>query len=1175
MDGASQEPVAASGQGLDPTRPLSQLTLDLWTEREGLPQNFITALAQTPDGYLWAGSERGLIRFDGRRFSVFTPEEWPGLPSPWVTALHADADGTLWIGSGGAGLARYRAGEFEPFGQTDELSGPILTRILRDDRGQLWVASEGRGVFRVDEEDGTVLRVGTAQGLSSEHVLDLAPDGTDGLWIATGHGLHRVDATTGQATPAHPEMSGLQVQSLVPGPEGSLVLGTAGQGVFEWNGEELSPLDPAGTLDGLMVSVLLKDRQGTLWIGTNGGGLFRTADGRVDALPSRPGVPTHLVRALLEDREGNLWIGLLAAGLARLQDGIFDHVGMIEGLSMNVALAVAEGPDGSIWAGTPGGGVNRIDGDEVTSWGTAEGLGSDFVISVSHGPDGSAWVGTVGGGVSRIHDGRVETFGAGDGLLGSHASVVHWDRAGHLWVGFGGQGLLRWRPGPSRTFGADEGLPSGFVTTVLDDEEGRMWIGTRDGLARIDGEQVQVFGVDDGLPHGFITGLRQDMDGVIWVATMGGLARIRGDEAVHLGPDQGLPALEPMGVLEDDLGYLWISTSQGIARASRSELDAVAAGRVDRVADVRVFGRADGLRSAEANGGVHPSAWRAEDGNLWFPTMAGLVRIDPERSALPGPIPQLLIESVTVGTRRVAASEPVSLPPGERDLEIRFAAPTFVAPEQLGMRYRLQGFDEDWILADDPPLARYTNLPPGRYLFAVELSDRDGGWTGREATLEVQAPPQLHERRVVQAAGLLAFLLLGGVGYRARIRTMERREAELVEAAAERERAAAALRRSQERLQLVLEAGRMGTWDWDVDSGEIAWSGGMERLFGPPPRSVEEFRDVLGRRIPSKASEEVTTVLDQVISRDHREFSVDFPVATPEGEVRHVELRGRWLNGNGAAAERFVGVAADVSELMKAERALRGREEELRQAQKMEAVGRLAGGVAHDFNNLLAVIGMSTRLAAQFIDGESAAHEDLDEAIQAADRATELVQQLLAFSRRQVLQPRVQDLNALVNGVERMLRRLIRANVELRVEPDPALSPIRADRSGIEQILINLVVNAQDAMPEGGTVTIATSQKAGRSDAPHPILTRPHVVLSVSDTGKGMDDETLARVFEPFFTTKGVGEGTGLGLASVYGVVQQSGGHVDVDSTVGRGTTFRVHFPRADDVEPGGAVEGG
>ena len=1158
--------------GLDPDRELTQFNLDQWSEREGLPQNFVNSLTQTPDGYLWMGGEQGLVRFDGVRFTVFTPQGHPGLPASWVKSLWTDPDGTLWVGTGGGGLTRYRDGKFTPFGPDEGISGTAVSAIQRDGEGRLWVGTEDDGLFW-KSAGGTFNHLSTEDGLAHHMVTAIAPGPADGVWVGGPEGLTLVEGASPRIQRSPADLLEVPVRSLLVGPDGTLWVGTLGRGLYREQEGSLAPFDPDGTLSGTFVFGLHLDRQGVLWVGTNGAGLFRVRGTEVSRLTDQNGLPSNLIWDVMEDREGNLWLGMAGGGLIRLQDGIFETFGAPEGLSMAVALALLEGEDGSVWVGTAGRGVNRIREGEVTSFSLEGGSDDGIILSLAEDVDGSIWVGTVGHGLVRIHDGAVEYFEIGNGVGPSQISLTHVDREGQLWIGRRGRGLAAWRPetGVTRFIGLDEGLPNTYVTTLLEDATGVFWVGTRDGLARIHGDTVETFGTEDGLPHRTIHSLFAGAGGSVWIATMGGLARLDDRGIRALGPEAGLPGSEVMAVTGDDRGYLWLTSNQGVTRVSRDDLEAWISGDGGPVRPQR-FGRADGLRSAEANGGVHPAIWRAQDGAIWFASMAGAVRVEPfamARLSLP-PLP--VIEEVVLSGESVPPGRGLTLPPSQRTMEFRFSAPLMVAADQVGFRYRLEGFEGDWVTASDRRTAVYTNLPPGSYNFRVQASDREGRWSEAEATLPLELEPLLWERRTAQGAGLLLLLFLGVFGYRYRIRSLEERENRLLQVVREREETEAALRRSEERLRLALEAGDMGTWEWQLEANEVHWSQGLEVLFGESPGSRDQVEVKLAERIPIRDLARLRHAFARVVENLEEEVQLDFPVQRPDGRVRRVELRGRWVGDEASGQRRIMGVAADVTALVEAREALRSREEELRHAQKMEAVGQLAGGVAHDFNNLMAVIGGNTRLALDTLETTHPARVDLEEIRKAGDRAATLTQQLLAFSRKQVLQPRPVYLNDIIRNVERMLRTLLRDDVKLRTELSPERAPVRMDESGVEQILVNVILNAQDAMPKGGTVTISVRngtrlpsalQEQGGVEA-----WNGHVILSITDTGQGMDESTRRRVFEPFFTTKEVGKGTGLGLASVYGIVKQSGGTVEVESEEDRGTTFRFRFPQVDSPSP-------
>jgi two-component system cell cycle sensor histidine kinase/response regulator CckA len=371
---------------------------------------------------------------------------------------------------------------------------------------------------------------------------------------------------------------------------------------------------------------------------------------------------------------------------------------------------------------------------------------------------------------------------------------------------------------------------------------------------------------------------------------------------------------------------------------------------------------------------------------------------------------------------------------------------------------------------------------------------------------------------------------------------------------------AMALRRNEERTTYALGAARMGLWELDTVSGDLWWSPTMGAAFGLPPEQAPTKAPAFFTLIHPDDRQMVATSLSQA-GLDGTDFKEEFRVVWPDGSAHWVGGRARMLPGGPDGSPHWLGVGVDIGD----RKAL---EAQFRQAQKMEAVGQLAGGVAHDFNNLLtSILGYSGFVMDTF-GPQDRRRADMDEVVKAGQRAAGLTRQLLAFSRKQVLQPTRLNLNALVTGMHPMLSRLIGEQVELISSLAPDLSAVRADPGQIEQVLMNLVVNARDAMPSGGRLSIQTGNVDLDQSFIHDVVVRPgpYVMLAVSDTGVGMSEETKSRLFEPFFTTKEPGKGTGLGLATVYGIVKQSGGFVWVYTELGKGTSFKVYLARAEDV---------
>jgi PAS domain S-box-containing protein len=434
------------------------------------------------------------------------------------------------------------------------------------------------------------------------------------------------------------------------------------------------------------------------------------------------------------------------------------------------------------------------------------------------------------------------------------------------------------------------------------------------------------------------------------------------------------------------------------------------------------------------------------------------------------------------------------------------------------------------------------------------------GWVGFEVTfLMISVRKSLSEMLVVAERQAKLEALNENIE-----RAVTERTAELTRENIERQQAEARLRRSEAQLAQAQQIAQLGSWEWDISSDKVTFSDEAARLYGQARegqgRSITQYLQHLHPEDSGRTHQMI-----QASIRELSHFECEQRVLLSENGERILQVRGEIVADENRRAMKVIGTAQDITEAKKALDALRQSDEKLRQAQKMEAVGRLAGGVAHDFNNLLTVVTGYCDLLIRRLEETSPLRRDAEEIQKAADRAAGLTRQLLAFSRKQVLQPRILELNEVVEGMERMLRRLIGEDIDLRTVFDRRLGHVKADQGQIEQVILNLVVNARDAMPFGGKLTIETAnvfldQRTVFKNRGLEI--GEYIMLAISDTGIGMTEEVKGHLFEPFFSTKGVGKGTGLGLATCYGIVCQSEGDIRVYSEPGRGTTFKVYLPR-------------
>ena len=375
----------------------------------------------------------------------------------------------------------------------------------------------------------------------------------------------------------------------------------------------------------------------------------------------------------------------------------------------------------------------------------------------------------------------------------------------------------------------------------------------------------------------------------------------------------------------------------------------------------------------------------------------------------------------------------------------------------------------------------------------------------------------------------------------------------------ERMRMEKALRETTRRLQLAATSGGFGIWEWDIQSDALHWDDRMFELYGIPRdtslKGVERWHKYL-HPDDYHASMEAS----QAAIRGEKEYDVEFRVVRPDAKVRALHANAVVIRDADGNAVRMIGINSDITER-------RNLEGQLRQAMKMEAVGRLAGGVAHDFNNLLTAIMGNVSLAIMKLPPSDPVEALLDEVKKAAERAARLTQQLLAFSRKQIIEPKILNINAMIADLNKMLARLIGEHIEMKTLPGKDLGMVKFDAGQFEQVMVNLAVNARDAMPDGGKLIIETANVDLDDDycATHRYVSPGRfVLLAVSDTGHGMNDEVKRQIFEPFFTTKSKGSGTGLGLSTIYGAVKQSGGSIEVYSEEGKGTTFKIFLPRVE-----------
>jgi PAS domain S-box-containing protein len=1141
--------------------------VDVWETDHGLPENSATAMVQTPDGHLWFGTFNGLVRFDGVRFTVFDRSNTPQLPSAAIVNLHLDRKGRLWI-STDRGLVRVQDGRWTPIDRTAGWTGDFVRFFADGPDGAVYLTSFDRKLFRAE---GTRLQAIPTPMLEDEFRRAGVPtvDATGDLWLSHHRFIGRW--TDGRWEPrVAPDASSPEDVGAGRGRDGSLwTVGRRRLAKYTGGSLVLEAVPPFPLLG---FWSLFEDSAGHVWICSFTSGLYRFTprDRSWRHFTAADALSYDAVRFVFEDREANLWIGTSGGGLLRFKRRTFSTWGPIHGLPERVTKSVSHDRQGNIVVATHGAGVTRLDGTPLfrATW-----SGKVYAQAALVDRRDRLWMGLVDRGL-------IGPQGPVPGLVPrSAADPERWtvyslfeDSCGRIWVG-GDHGAFVL---------TDEGvtgyeLPGASVRSFAEDPStGAIWVGTSGaGLHRIEDGRLRRPPEVAALSTDGVAALHAEQDGTLWIGTFDrGLAGLVRGRLVRLDEAQGLPARGIGAIVDDGVGHLWLGTNRGVFRIARAELDAMAAGRRTALAG-QVFTLSDGLPSLEVSMGYQPTAVRNRDGRIWFATLKGLASVDPRTLQLNDQPPPTLIDEIRIDDRPLGgmASGPfdgppraVTVPPGASRIEIGYAALSFTAPEKVRFRYRLEQLDADWIDVGSRRVVYFQDLSPGTYRFGVRAANNDGLWNEAGSVLTFTVQPFWWQTLWFRSAAFAGIVALVGLTAwqvsRARLRrqvqALEHRQA----LAQERARLASVLEATSDCVSFANPAGRIlyvnpaGRRMLGLD--ETAGLGDLAIVDVHPAWATEI---VVKEGIPCAIRDGIWSGETALRNRSGAEIPISQVI------VAH--------RTPGGAVEFLSTIARDISDRMRAEEQLRDSEERLRQSQKMEAIGRLAGGIAHDFNNLLTVI---TGYTSYFLSQHQPDDPDypmLLESHHAGERASALTRQLLAFSRRQLLVPTVLDLNSVVSEMERMLASLIPEHIAVRTELAREPCIVKADRIQLEQVILNLAVNARDAMPTGGRLTLASSHVTVDEEAAraNPELgPGPYVVLSVSDSGCGMDDAVRQRIFEPFFTTKGPEGGSGLGLATVYGIVKQSGGHVAVESEVGHGSTFHVYLPRVEQPMPATAA---
>ena len=749
-----------------------QFVRDVWTEQQGLPSNSVQKFLKTSDGYLWIGTQEGLARFDGVNFTRWNDRRQYANRNLTVFALCESRDGSIWFGTKG-GLNRLKDGIITNFTEKDGLLSDYIRDVREDLRGVLWIATN-KGLCSYS--NGQFTTHSLLQGSEDDNDATVLLTRRDGsLWIGTKDGVlsqkeERLSSLTTKDGLLSNEITNLYEDRL-----GNLWIGSKG-GLNKYSHGQLTSYTIADGLLSNDVRSITEDITGRLWVAT-WDGVNYLVDGVWYGYAMQDGLPANEVWDIHADAEGSIWIGTDTDGLARLRPARINLLRTHEELWGHRTLALCQARDGSQWIGLGDDrGLGHLKDGNLTIYTTQHGLPDNTVMALHEAKDGSLWIGTRLG-LGRLRDGRFAAWKKmnatrGDWLLDDHIFSITEDRQGGMWFGTG-YGLTYFKDEHFKTYLMQDGLPNNNIRSVVSARDGSLWAATyRGGLSRYQNGRFTNYTTAHGLSVNYLRTLYEDNEGTLWIGTNGGgLNQLRNGRITAFTTAQGLADDQVLQILEDDHGFLWVASLRGIARYTKKQFEEFAQGKIKTLTPI-FSGVPEGLPTGGITNGAQPIGMKSPDGNLWFSSGKGLVWLNAQELPTNTLIPPVYIEQVIVDKQALRPAASLIIPPGSRDLEFHFSCLSMLVPANVKFKYKLLGFDQDWVDAGTRRTAYYTNLPPGEYQFKVIACNNDGGWNTSGAIINLQLKPRFFQTVGFYLFCAISLAVLGLGSYKWRVRRL-------------------------------------------------------------------------------------------------------------------------------------------------------------------------------------------------------------------------------------------------------------------------------------------------------------------------------------------------------------------------------------------------------------------
>ena len=1133
---------------LDPSLDLSQYAHTSWKVREGFTSGTIFAMAQTPDGYLWLGTESGLARFDGVRAVPWQSPNGEQLPSNFVQDLLVARDGTLWIGTD-KGLASWKDGSLKRY---PDVAGHRIYSMQQDARGTVWFAAENPGRICAVRIPGIECQGAGSFGFS---VSALFEDHEGNLWVSAQTGLWRWAPGPSERYKL-PE--GVQADELLEDDNGALLMTTNKSGRFEGhvNGsmEGLKQLVAGKIRDYTLPAIvgkftplrLFRSSDGGLWIGTIRG-LLHLYKGRIDLFSAADGLSGDLVTSILEDREGSVWVST-STGLDRFRAFAMPTVSVNQGLSIAAVDVLQATSDGSIWIATADG-LNRWQDGHMTVYGrrkpprqsgrtdqrpvianarvteVANGVLRSKVNSLGQDDQGRLWAANSEG---VFYFDRSQ-FVRVPGLPGGDAFSIAADGHAKVWISNLDHGLISSTPegAVERIPWARFGHTYAAVALLPDRQKGGSWLGFAEGgLAYLKDGQIRAsYSAANGLGRGAVMDLQSGSDGAVWAATEGGLSRVKEGIVTTLSRKNGLPCDEVFWSMEDNNHSSWLDMPCGLVRIARSEVDAWVSDP-KRTVQTTVYDRSDGVWSLGRHGLHSPYVTKSPDGKIWFSAPDGAIVIDPRHLSFNKLPPPVHVEQVIADGKTFHATNGLRLPPQVRDVTIEYTALSLVVPEKVHFRFKLEGQDTDWREVVNDRRVQYSNLPPRQYRFRVIACNNSGVWNEEGATLDFAIAPAYYQTKWFLSLCVASLLVMLWAVHRLRVRQ---------------------LRGEERKLRNVIETIPTFAWtalpDGYIDFANRYWAAytGL---------SSQE----------SMGSGWEATVHPEDVKRNKEKWLASVGAGEPfENELRYRRADGeyRWfleravpLRDKRGKIFKWYGTSTDIEDRKRAEQL----QADLAHVNRVTTLGELAASISHELKQPITATMTNANTSLRWLNRDkpdlAEASEAIERIVKDGARAADIIDRLRSLYKKSPTQRDALDLNEIVQEMVALLRgEASRYAVSIRTDLAADLPKVLADRVQVQQVLMNLMLNGIEAMKDTGGVLSVKSELGQHGQ----------VLISISDTGVGLPAENADQIFNAFFTTKP--QGSGMGLAISRSIIETHGGRLWATANDGRGATFHFTLP--------------